>query len=104
MANSSVCVCGIGLESPLTIAAFTHGELFPKAGLFNGRCLFVGLAAFIVVFEHVEQAGLDAGFVGVELHVVLPLLVVDAAVGRVLAVDECLLQVSHHLFADRLFH
>ena len=90
------------MESPLTAATFTHGELFPEAGLFNRRWLFVGFAAF-VVFEHVEQAGLDAGLVGVELHVVLPLLVIHA-VRRILAIDERLLQVSHHLFADRLFH
>lgn len=36
----------------------------------------------------------------VQLNVV-PLL---GRVGRLLAVDECLLQIAHHLLADRLLH
>lgn len=82
-------------ESPLAAAAFAHGELLPEAGLLGGSGLFGGLLGGL---QHVEQVGLDAGLMRVELHVPLVGLV------RLLAVDERLLQVAHHLLADRLLH
>ena len=82
-------------ESPLAAAALAHGELLPEAGLFLFARLFGRLLGGL---EHVEQVRLDAGLVGVQLHVPLIRFV------RVLAVDERLLQVAHHLLPDRLLH
>ena len=52
----------------------------------------------VVVFQHFQQVGLVVVALGVAGHLdAVPLL-------RILAVDERLLQISHHLLSDRLLH
>ncbi len=88
------------MKSPFATAAFPHGQLLPESGLLGRRVRLYGRLFAFLFFQHVEQIGFDAGFVCVQLNVV-PLL---SRVGRFLAVNESLLQIAHHLLADRLLH
>ena len=87
-------------ESPFA-ATLPHGQLLPESWLLRRRYgILLDCWLRLLLFQHVEQVGFDAGLMGVQLHVVPAL----CRVRRFLPVDESLLEIAHHLLTNRLLH